>query len=120
MKSKWLTLLFVSSLGPMVWLCPSSGALGFADDGGPTAYELESAAVRRRALLLLRQATAEMQANRLDAARSLAKQAADLKATYSLFDVRPKHVFAEIERRERASGGVFAKTQPRLPLLNTR
>src|SRR5580704_14069922 len=121
MKSKWLTLLFVSSLGPMVWLCPSSDALGFADDGGPTGYELEGAEVRRRALLLLRQATVEMQANRWDAARSLAKQAANLNATYSLFDVRPEHVFAEIERKERSAGAIVrgSVADPEHPVVQT-
>jgi hypothetical protein len=108
-KAKWFTLLFVSSLGLMAWLCRSNGAAAVAGDGEPAISELASADARRHALDLLRQAATELQANHLDLARQLAKQAIDLNATYSLFDVRPEHVLAEIERKERDSG-VYAKT----------
>ncbi|HET6323915.1 MAG TPA: hypothetical protein VFG04_04375 [Planctomycetaceae bacterium] len=114
MKSKWLTLLGVSSLGLTVWLCRPSADGALAADTDATASDLGSADERRRALDLLRQATVELQANRLDEARRLAKQAASLNATYSLFDVRPEHVLAEIERKERA-GGVYAKTPTPVP-----
>jgi hypothetical protein len=107
-KAKWLTLLFVGSLGLMVWVCRSTGTTALAGEGEAAASEHGSTEARRRALELLRQATTELQANHLDVARQLAKQANDLNATYSLFDVRPEHVLAEIERKER-DGGAYAK-----------
>jgi hypothetical protein len=47
-----------------------------------------------------------LKADRLDAARRLARQAANLNAAYSLFDVRPEHVLAEIDRREKSGGAI--------------
>jgi hypothetical protein len=91
----------------MAWLSLPIGGAVLAVDDETGASQLGNTAVRRRALELVRQAAAELKANRLDAARRLARQAADLNATYSVFDVRPEHVLAEIERKER-SGGVFA------------
>jgi hypothetical protein len=101
MGSKWLTLAFVGSLGLITALSRTNTPLLFAADEHSEAGNTEE---HRRALDLLRQATAELQADRFDAARRLAKQAADLNTTFSLFDVRPEHVLAEIERRERAGG----------------
>jgi hypothetical protein len=89
----------------MASLSPSNAGRVFADDDRPATSELGNTEERRRALDLLQQAAAELQANRFDAARRLATQAADLNATFSLFDVRPEHVLAEIERREKAAGG---------------
>lgn len=104
MRSKWLTLVFVGSLGLMgtLWWA-SGGASRAADDD--RAPQLGDNDLRRQANELLRRANAELQANRFDAARRLAQQAADLHATFSLFDVRPEHVLAEIERRERSGDG---------------
>ena len=96
MGSKWLTLAFVGSLGLIAWLCPAKSEVARAgDEDGSNVWPI-NAEERRRALELMRQATAELQANHLDAARRLAMQAAKLHATYSLFDVRPEHVLAEI------------------------
>jgi hypothetical protein len=102
-RSKWLTLAVVGSLGLMGTLWWASGGASFAadDDRAPQIGDTDQ---RRQALELLRRANAELQANRFDEARQLAKQADGLQATYSLFDVRPEHVLAEIERRERSSG----------------
>lgn len=102
MRSKWLTLAFVGSLGLMATLWWASGGASFAadEDRPPQIGDNDQ---RRQALELLRRANAELQANRFDAARQLAKQADDLHATYSLFDVRPEHVLADVERRERSS-----------------
>ncbi len=102
MRSKWLTLAFVGSLGLMATLWWASGGDSFAadDDRAPQIGDTDQ---RRQALELLRRANAELHANRFDAARQLAKQADGLHATYSLFDVRPEHVLAEVERRERSS-----------------
>jgi hypothetical protein len=107
--SKWLTLVLAGSLGIMAWLSLPSGGAVLAVDDETGASQLGNTDERRRALELVRQATVELKANRLDAARRLARQAADLNATYSLFDVRPEHVLAEIERKEK-SGGLIAGT----------
>jgi hypothetical protein len=48
----------------------------------------------------------ELRADHFDAARSLAKEAFALNAPYTLFDVRPEHILAEVDRKER-SAGVF-------------
>jgi hypothetical protein len=107
-KSNWLTLTFVGSLGLMAAVGPSNPSLLFAADGEPGSSEAGSNDERRAALELLKQATAELQAEHLDTARRFAQQASALNAHYSLFDVRPEHVLAEIERRER-SGGAAVK-----------
>jgi len=88
----------------MAWLSLPSGGAVLAVDDETGASRLGNTDERRRALELVRQATVELKANRLDAARRLARQAADLNATYSLFDVRPEHVLAEIERKEKSGG----------------
>jgi hypothetical protein len=104
--SKWLTLVVAGSLGVMAGVSlPSGGVVLAADNAAGT--QPGNTDERRRALELLRQATDALKANRLDAARRLTQQAADLNAAYSLFDVRPEHVLAEIDRREK-SGGVIA------------
>ena len=108
MRSKSLTLVFVASLGLVGWLCPVNGTRGA--DGEPTSADVGGNAVRRRALELMRQATIELQANRFDSARRLARQAAELNATYSLFDVRPEHVLAEIERKESNAASIASGT----------
>jgi hypothetical protein len=105
--SKWLTLVVAGSLGVMAWLSQPSGGAALAADDETGASTLGNTEHRRRALELVRQATVELKANRLDAARRLARQAADLNASFSLFDVRPEHVLAEIERKEK-SGGLIA------------
>jgi hypothetical protein len=104
--SKWLTLVLAGSLGVLAWLSLPGGAVLALDDE-TSVSQRATTDERRRALELLRQATVELKADRLDAARRLARQAADLNATYSLFDVRPEHVLAEIERKEK-SGGLIA------------
>ncbi len=106
MGSKWLTLVLAGSLGVLAWLSLPGGAVLALDDE-TSVSQRATTDERRRALELLRQATVELKADRLDAARRLARQAADLNATYSLFDVRPEHVLAEIERKEK-SGGLIA------------
>ncbi len=107
MRSKWLTLAFVGSLGLMGSLWWATGGASFAaDEDRPP--QLGDTDQRRQAARVAPSANAELQANRFDAARQLAKQADDLQATYSLFDVRPEHVLAEIERRERAGGSPAA------------
>jgi len=104
--SKWLTLVVAGSLGVMAGVSlPSGGVVLAADD--EAGAQPGNTDERRRALELLRQATDALKANRLDAARRLTRQAADLNAAYSLFDVRPEHVLAEIDRKEK-SGGVIA------------
>src|SRR5580704_9078268 len=121
MKSKWLTLLCVGPLGLMVWLCPSQGDVALAADNESATTELSSPDQRKCAVELLRQAAAELRANHFDTARSLAKQAADLNATYSLFDVRPEHVLAEIERKERSAGAIVrgSVADPEHPVVQT-
>lgn len=102
-RFKWITLAVVTVLGAFV--------LGRGTPADDNAFEASSlptsagSADRTRAQDLLRQARAALQANRLDAARRLAKEAAAVGATFGLFDVRPEHVLAEIERRERNGTG---------------
>jgi hypothetical protein len=102
--SKWITLAFVSSLGLLASVCPSNTGSVLGADDEPAASEPSNSDERPRAVELLRQATIELEANRFEAARSLARQAAKLNAHFSLFDTRPEHVLAEIDRRE--SSGV--------------
>jgi hypothetical protein len=106
-KSNWLTFVGVGSLGLMAALGLANGRIAPAGDD-PTSKILGDTTERRQAQDLLRQATAALRANRLDEARKLATHASDLNATYSLFDVRPEHILAEVERREQ-SGGVAPK-----------
>jgi hypothetical protein len=105
----------------MVWLCPSQGDVALAADKESATTELGSPDQRKCAVELLRQAAAELQANHFDTARSLTKQAADLNATYSLFDVRPEHVLAEIERKERSAGATVkgSVADPEHPVVQT-
>ena len=109
MGLKRLLLVSVGSLGLITWVGPAGGALTLAGDDEPATSKVgDTDDERRRALELLRQATAELNVNRLDAARRLAKQAADLNATYSWFDVRPELVIGEIDLKERIGGGLPA------------
>jgi len=102
-RFKWITLAVVSVLGAFV--------LGRGTPADDNSFETSSLPTRAgsgdrsRAQDLVRQARVELQANRLDAARRLAKEAAAVGATFGLFDVRPEHVLAEIERRERNGVG---------------
>jgi hypothetical protein len=96
---KRLTLVFVVSSGLIALDRSMGGVPALAADEAATT-EREKIDERNRALELLRQAVTELQANRIDAARRLAKQASELNATYSLFDVRPELVLAEIDRKE--------------------
>jgi hypothetical protein len=91
----------------MTAIGPVNGRIARASDDPPSTI-LGDNSERRQALDLLRQATVALRANRLDDARKLALRASDLNATYSLFDVRPEHILAEVERREQ-SGGAAAK-----------
>jgi hypothetical protein len=109
-KANWLTLAFVGSLGLMALVGPPSESLVFAADGEPGSSEAAGNGDRRAALELLKQATAELQAQHLDGAKRLAQEASALNAHFSLFDVRPEHVLAEIERRERAGGPTVKET----------
>jgi hypothetical protein len=110
-KSNWLTLAFVVSLGLMAAVGLSNQSWLFAADGAPATSEPGGNDEHGTALELLKQAAAELQAQHLDAAKRLAQQASALNAHYSLFDVRPEHLLAEIERRERAGGPTAKESQ---------
>jgi hypothetical protein len=65
--------------------------------------------VQRQVHELLRQAMLEMEANRFDSARSLARRAAAIGVTVRPSGVRPDQILAEIDRRERDAA---AASQP--------
>jgi hypothetical protein len=100
--SKWLTLAFVGSLGLMASAVGTSDNLAVGADDRPAQPTAWSTDERRQALDLLRQAVVAMRANRFESARQLARKAAELNASYTLFDIRPEHVLAEVDRRERS------------------
>lgn len=98
MRSTWLTLGLLVSLE----LFGSPTAARSADLPGDdsAAAKIADTPSRQRAQELLRQATAELNLNHFAAARRLALQAAEIDAPYGLFDARPEHVLAAIDRKE--------------------
>src|ERR1700733_7272773 len=100
--SKWLTLAFVGSLGLMASAVETSDHLAVGADERTAKSDAWSTDERRQALDLLRQAVVAMRANRFETARQLARKAAELNESNTLFDIRPGHVLAEVDRRERS------------------
>jgi hypothetical protein len=113
-RSKWHTLVVIGSLGAFTpWdavvaddnssaAWPSPAANNSASTNSTvTSSTASSNGVQRKVQELLRQAMVEMEANRFDSARRLARRAAAIGVTVRSAGVRPDQILAEIDRRER-------------------
>jgi hypothetical protein len=87
---------------PAAWPSPAA-------TNSPAANSTSSNGVQRKVQELLRQAMVEMEANRFDSARRLARRAAAMGVTVRSSGVLPDQLLAEIERRERDAA---AATRP--------
>ena len=83
-------------------------------DGSQT----EKLTEKQQASVLLKQARQALTAGHYDDARSLAIQAQDYDVAYKLFEERPQHILAEIERKTGAR--IFAgKSTPSMPVAQS-
>lgn len=107
MRSKWHTLAVAGTLGIfMSW--NAATADDNSSDAWPPRADHKAAAnaagtnseVRGHVQELLRQAMAEMDANRFESARRLTRRAAAIGVSAGFVGVHPEQLLAEIDRRE--------------------
>lgn len=108
MRSKSFTFALAASLG----VFGSAGRPCLADGNGldrssdllipADGAQAPRSPQQKRADEYLAKAQAELEAGHFDTARRLAKEAAKMDVTFGLFDMRPEHLLAEIDRRERS------------------
>ena len=96
---QWNLTFEATEKSPQQWLATLQGK------PSEVAVPADADPATRKAIAdrLLAEARDHVAAGNLEAARQRAKQAADMQVAYSVYDLRPEHVLAEVERRTPAA-----------------